>query len=584
MSSFYYVGPAESKEEALKRLAEYHPYIAVDTETVSLEDRTCIGVGIATSPTEAYYFPTYMGPKPYAPPTENMNELVAKLEHRGTFKDFFNVNFDLTVLEESHGISAEPYRDLSPAFQVQGMHNDLALLVGMLLGQNHTEIKDILPKGKNMLDLSVEKTAFKCINDCLRTFQLRDMIKLEQWCKGEPIIWTDVLGQKHDVNLRMQDCYDVDMRLIPILRKMAKRGIALRPDALEEWLFRVSDQCREYEKIFEGYGVNIRSNPQVGTLLANRGHVLPMTKTWQLQVDEDALKACDPDPLIDIIIGKGEQYDPERMIGYREYDKLRTTYIFPLLTEDRFYTHFRIDLATGRLASYDRNVQNIPPQIREVFAPDSGIWTWFDYSQIEMRVFAYRSQDPTMVNAYKSGEDIHWITQQALFPGVPKEHKQTRTRSKTYNFAMVFDAVDFTLAKNTGLSVSEAGVFRRRWFNRYDRAESYMEAQGDFIIEHGWCETEFGRRMVAPDYIRGVKHVRTCGINYPVQGTAADIIKRAMLLCALWGLDFPVQVHDEVLVDGECYEFLVNDGSRLLSSIHPEIYTPIEVEKGTHWS
>lgn len=585
MPSFYYIGPATTKEEALARLNEYHPYIAVDTETVSIEDRTCIGVGIATSATEAWYFPTYAGPKPYASPTTDFNILQAKLES-ASVKVFFNVNFDLTVLEESHNIHAEPYLDLSPAFQVQGMHNDLATLVGLLMGQTHTEIKDILPKGKNMLDLPQERTAFKCINDCLRTFQLFDMIKLPDWRKGNPIIWTDHIGIKHDVNLQMQDCYDVDMRLIPILRSMAKRGIKLRDDKLEEWLFKLSDQCRDYEKVYESYGVNIRSNQQVGQLLANRGHILPTTKGYkQLKVDEETLlNLPDSDHMVDILIGKGEEYDEDRMIGYRELDKLRTTYVFPLLTEERFYTHFRIDLATGRLASYDRNIQNIPPKIREIFAPDNNIWTWFDYSQIEMRVFAYRSKDPTMVGAYESGEDIHWITQQALFPGVPKTHKQTRTRSKTYNFAMVFNAEDITLARNTGLSITDAGVYKRRWLDRYNRAEYYMVEQGDFIEANGWCETEFGRRMVAPDYMRGIKHVRTCGINYPVQGTAADIVKRAMLLCSMWGLDFPVQVHDELLIDGDAYDFLEHDGSKMLSRIHPEILTPIEVEIGEYWS
>src|SRR5688500_3314648 len=186
MSSFYYIGPANTKDEALERLREPHPYITVDTETVSLSDRTCIGVGIATSATEAWYFPTYKGKKPYAPPTENMADLIWALTRDNT-KVYFNVNYDLGVLEDSHHIEAEPYLDLSPAFQVQGMHNDLAKLCGFLLGTTHEEISDILPKGKTMLDIPIEKTAQKCLNDVLDTFKLFDMIKLPEWCKGNPI-------------------------------------------------------------------------------------------------------------------------------------------------------------------------------------------------------------------------------------------------------------------------------------------------------------------------------------------------------------------------------------------------------------
>lgn len=593
MPGFYYWGPATNKEDALERLLGPHQYIAVDTETVNLEDRTCIGVGIATAPDEAYYFPTYRGPKKYINFTDCYAELVYTLERRDITKVFFNAPYDIGVLDDTHKIDTSPFDDLSVRVQVQGMHNDLARLVGTLMCIDHPEIKEILPKGKSMLDVDPQKTAWKCALDVMHTLALYYMMRCPEWSETTSLTWEDRIGQHYDVNPHMVECANIDIKLMPILRRMGKRGIALRPDKIEAQMFAICDQCRDYEKIFESYGVNIRSNQQVGMLLAERGNMLPFTKKYQLQVDEEALKACD-DILAKMLVGIGPDYDPDRMIGYRELDKLRTTYIFPCIAQDRFYTHFRVDLATGRLASYDRNLQNIPPKVREIFAPDTGMWTWLDYSQIELRIFAYQSKSKVMLEAYAHkperpgfpsthpDADVHWLTQQTLFPGVPREHKSTRTKSKVFNFSNIFDATPETMARETELDIEAVSAYKDIWLDKYGVRQYIIEA-GNLAWERGWAETEFGRRMAIP-LDRGENHARKCGINYPDQGTAADIIKRAMLVCDAWSLDYPAQVHDELLFDGDVRDFLSNDGAVVLSHIHPDIYTPVELEHGIYWS
>lgn len=585
-----YSGPAETLDDVLLRLNSYHKYIAVDTETISIENRTAIGVGCAVSPTEAWYFHV---DSPY------IGHILRKIADPSVHKVYFNAMFDLDVLDMMK-VTSYPFMDVGVACQVQGLYNDLAMNCGLLWGANHEEIKDILPKGKNMLSVPWPDVARKNLNDCMDTFRLFDMVKLPEWNKGKVVVWHDDFGKEYSVNLKMQDCYDVDLRLMPVLRKMSARGMKLRHDKLEEWMHKCRDICFDIEQMFEDVGVNVNSHKQLGMyLVTNHDIFLPFTKNsgkisaktgkvtpYSYAVDQEALEPY-----------KKTNFMVAKALEHSEWNKIWTTYIKKNQLRDRAFTKFRIDLATGRLASSDDNWQNVPPAVRDIIEADNGIWTWFDYSQIEMRVFAHRSKDPTMLKVFSDPlGDIHGTTHMALWPGTSIKDKTIRTRSKVFNFSMIFDAEAVTMAKETGLPVEVVAPYRRKWLDTYSTSEQYMKEQGDFIEYYGYAETEYGRRMRAPELIRGIKHVRTCGINWPIQGTAADIIKRSMLLCDSWGVDFPLQVHDEVLCDGDYtfpmelptgdmgYGFLDTVHHKLLTNVSPSIFTPIEVDRNTVWS
>jgi DNA polymerase I len=540
--------------EVIDMLENPPSIVSIDTETISVKDKTCLGIGVGLSPSVGVYIRVQPDPSPYTRLLENI------VENPHITKIYHNAMFDLETLQNA-GFSPETHNieDTSIMAQVMAMRPHLKSLAYHELKRNINEITDIMPKkrGANMLDVSWEDTAYKCIIDCTVTLALYEKLK-------------EKLGYNNGRTNGAAECYQVDRKLISLLQKMSNRGIALREERVNYWYSEVSKEVLFYKDLCENkYGFNPGSPSQVGLTLANRGTVLPMKRNsrskYALITDEDILEKV-ADPLARIVL------------NYRKVAKLKGTYIEPWLGKERAYTHFRIDLATGRLASYNRNLQNVPAQprnMRDVFAPDSGQWMYPDLSQVEMRVFSFLTKDPTMVNAYKEGEDIHWITQQALWPGTSSKDEVLRKRSKTFNFAMIFDALAETLANRTGLPVEACAVFKELWLQRYPVAAAWMEEQKRKEVDY--VETLFGRKMLLPDPAeRSFEHTDKCKINYQVQGTAADYIKRMM-----WHLsymDIALSVHDELLIDGE-YEI-----PQEITMLYPGLITPFgEIKKGKVW-
>lgn len=564
---FAYKGlPSEDTEEViLGRLFAYdHPALVIDVETVSLKDTTLIGIGVSPNSREAYYFPVLPEPSPYL-------EWVKGLIKGAGLRIFHNAMFDLEVL----GVDGRPFADTSIMAQMQGLPASLRDLAHFYLCSEIKEISDILPARHNMLDVSTETVASKCMDDCLHTFRLWEKFGGRAWDGNEGHTWThhpnyqggyDPLEPtSHYVSPGMKDCYQVDIRLIPLLRRMSKRGIALRPGQVRGWYEIVSKEALFYGDIVKkegiksiGVPVNPGSNQQVGLLLASRKNVLPLTKSRkkrQLRVDEETLEGLD-DPLARVVL------------LYREKTKLRSTYLKPWLGEERAWTHFRLDLATRRLASFNRNLQNIPKPIRIIFAPDGETWTKIDDNQIEMRMLAYLSQDPVMMKAYREGSDIHATTQAKLWPLSGLEDEAVRTRAKVFNFMMVFYASVPALSVKTKLTKPVCATYRGEWLDLYKGVRKYMDRQME-ESGRGWEESIYGRRMRLPSLdIATVEHRNKCAINYPPQGSAADVVKRQMLM--LEDYDIALQVHDELLMDGD--EPLPEG----LDRIFPEIHTPFK--------
>ena len=568
-----YRGPyiAASSAETLERLNAHHGVIAIDTETVSLKDRTCIGIGIYLNSDEGMYVQVLPETSPILP------QVMALCADTRITKIYHNGMYDLGVLTDlaRHTGLPEPdyfnIEDTSIMAQVQGQWSNTLQELGTFdLGfTDMFSISDLLKKasevtGKkkpSMLDVPWQDTALKCLNDCRATFNLYSYLNSKWHSEGE------------------KDCYDVDRKLIPILHMMEDRGLALINDKIEQYWEIFAREKLFYEDICQQWGFNPGSPQQVGYVLASKGNILPFSKNKRQLVTSEEVLSDLPDGLAHMIL------------AYRKVTKLLSTYVVPFRGADRAYTHFRIDLATGRLASgrveshkhVCRNQQNIPPDMRDIFAPDDEVdgFTNSDFSQLEMRVFAEQCKDPTMIQAYKDNKDIHAITHSAVFPGHPwqyyinKDNESERTVAKTANFSLIFDAQSYTLSKHTKLPVSWWDDAKAKWFATYPGARDYInERKSD---DRDYAVTDFGRRMRLPNVFEYPEdHINKCRVNYPTQGTAADIVKRAML--QLGETDLRLQVHDEYLLNGR-YD-LERD---TFAKIHPEIYTPMDVKHGRVW-
>lgn len=553
-----YRGLAQTKEEMLASLRQAS-VLSVDTETVSLKEQVVVGVGVQWSDQDALYVPTS-----YAGSNEILPELLSILSDPSRTKIYFNGMFDLRGLYEladwEEGTLPYPddsnIEDASIAAQVQGYSShSLDDLSDLILGyRNEYSVKGLLLEAKQngiksptTLDIPFESIATKCINDCKATWDL--------WHKLN----------KSWPNERNRECYIVDVKLLSVLLKMERKGLRLRPGVLAEYSSELGRDIKSIEDRCNILGFSPSSNREVGYYLASAGNILPFTKSGkQLRVDEDVLEGLD-DPSAKLVL------------DYRKKAKLLSTYVVPWIKSDRAYTHYRLDLSTGRLASFERNFQNIPSNMRAIFGPDSKYFSWGDYSQIEMRIFAYLSHDKAMLEAYKNNISIHEVTYAALYPHKdPKNHDDPAyTLCKTFNFAMIYYAKAKTMAQHTKISLRDAAQFREAWLSKYPEGHYWMTQR---MRDHRpYVESDFGRRMALP--ILGEQgaypeHIDKCKINYVVQGTAADIIKRAMLLV---DGDIRVQVHDELVVDGE-YEF-----SKELEHIHPEMSTPFEQYRNITW-
>ena len=565
MSEHKYIGPAEDDyDSVLETLDEPHGVIAVDTETINVKNQTIIGIGIAYGPHRLYVrtFPDVSPLVPY---------VMWKISRPDITKVYHNLFFDiraLTQLAEEEGLNPPDetnLADTSIMAKVSGYGAALDETSIELLGYtNEFHIKELLleaGRGATMLDVDFDKVAIKCLNDCYATINLYHTFKLTP---------------------AQEDCYEVDMRMAKLLLRMERRGLRLHQPLLLETRERLKRETVRLKDLCAQEGFNPGSPQQVGYVLASRGNILPFTKSRRsLRTDDETLSELDDDLA-------------QTVLDYRKASKLLGTYVEPWVGADRAYTHFRMDLSTGRLASFDRNLQNIPPEMRGVFLPDNEVFSWFDYSQIELRVVANLSHDKALLDAFATGVSPHEVTRTNLWPASTRYNAdgsdtEAYLKSKTFNFAMIYDAAVPTLAKRTKTTKEQAASLRWQWLNTYHGVADFMKKrQAD---DSPYAETLYGRRMRLPT-IESLKrdtlqpkpdrayqsHIDKTKINYVVQGTAADIMKRAALLVEEAGsVDSRLQVHDEWLVDGY-FVF-----PRELEFICPEFHTPFAQYFGTSW-
>lgn len=516
--NFYYYGEEPPRAGMFRDYLVDPKLVAVDVETISLKERIAIGVGIAVSPDKAFYFPLFPEPSPMTPWYLLKDPDVVKMFHNAPFDllclreyEVYNGNIiDTNILGNLLNIRPTRLVDLSGhVFMTSGIYYEVHQ-VSEILEQYNAKI---------MLDLPEDVSARKCCQDATATFGVYNY-----------------LSEKVD-----QEYFYVENQLIPILVDMSCYGIKIDQKARAELESKLSEEVEYYKSVTEEAGFSISSAQQVGYMLAKRGAYnvfvrLPFTRGGktgrrQLRTDEETLSKME-DPLAAMVL------------DYRAKAKLLSTYIEPWANEDRAYTRFHLDAITGRISSTDRNMQNIPKgAAREIFIPDSGVFTDSDFSQIELRMLAYISGDKDMQYVFDSGGDIHQET--ADFMGIP------RRPSKNVNFAMIYGATDETIAETAHVKdIRRARELKHMWFDKWRGAGDWIQAQQEMALKNGYIETLFGRRINLPmEGEESRDRIMRKAINYPIQGSAAEVMKRALIRCK--HLPMCLQVHDEILFDGK---------------------------------
>ncbi|MGC9003767.1 MAG: DNA polymerase I [bacterium] len=358
---------------------------------------------------------------------------------------------------------------------------------------------------------------------------------------------------------------EIEMPLLPVLFDMELVGVKIDVELMKKLSMEVMERMREVEKeIYRIAGIefNIASPKQLRQVLSERLKIpLGKKKKTGLSTDAEVLEELAP------------QYEIARKIlEWRELSKCKGTYIdvLPRLADSRGRVHTSFNqcvTATGRLSSSEPNLQNIPvrgewaKRLREAFICDEGyILISADYSQIELRILAHLSEDPALLEAFQKGEDIHSLTASSLF-GVPLEEvtEELRRRGKTVNFGIVYGISEFGLAKELGISEESAREYIEQYFKKFPKVKEYIDRTVEEAREKGYVRTIFGRKRPLPELSSSNRMVREFGkraaINAPVQGSAADLIKLAMIKIhrRLKREGLParllLQVHDELLIE-----------------------------------
>ncbi len=386
-----------------------------------------------------------------------------------------------------------------------------------------------------------------------------------------------------DAQLREQGMgklyYDMELPLCPVLYRMEKEGIAIDQVQLQQFGTMLSQRIEDCEKLIYSYSdgpFNINSTRQLGELLFDKLALPPVkkTKTGYSTNAEVLEKLKSKHPVIPAIM------------DYRMLTKLKSTYADGLMhavcTDGRVRTTFQnLVTATGRLSSTEPNLQNIPvrtdlgAEIRKMFVPKPGcVLVDADYSQIELRVLAHIAGDERMCNAFRSGMDIHTVTASQVFHVEPEQVTALQRRhAKAVNFGIVYGISEFSLAEDIGVSRWEAKDYIDNYLANYPGVRDYMKQVVAHARETGFTQTMYGRRRWIPELKSSNFNIRSgaerIALNTPVQGTAADIIKLAMLrVDSALRANFPeakllLQVHDELIV--ECPETIARDVAQLVS-------------------
>ncbi|MFN3614681.1 MAG: DNA polymerase I, partial [Rubrimonas sp.] len=545
-------------------------FVAIDTETTSLDEMRAelVGVSLALAPGRAAYVPLghvegdgdLLGARTLAPGQMDrrtaLNILKPILADPAVLKIGQNLKYDLKILARE-GLTVRAIDDtmLLSYAQAAGLHgHGMDALSSTLLNHKPIPIKELLGSGKNQITFDrvpVDKAAPYAAEDADVTLRLHQILK--------PGIVRKRVATVYETLERplIQVLADMEMAGVRVDRQVLSRqsgAFAQRMAALEEEIHELA-----------GEKFNVGSPKQLGEILFGKlgmpgGQKSAKTDAWV--TDADTLEQ---------LAAQGHDL-PARVLDWRQLSKLKGTYTDALpghINPETGRVHTSFSLAattTGRLASTDPNLQNIPirteegRRIREAFVADPGnVLLSLDYSQIELRILACVADIPELKKAFREGLDIHAMTASEMF-GVPIEgmDPMIRRQAKAINFGVIYGISAFGLSNNLRIPQSEAKAFIDRYFERFPGIRDYMTATRDFAKANGYVETLFGRRIHTPEInAKGPRasFAYRAAINAPIQGAAADVIRRAMIripqALSKSGLRgrMLLQVHDELLFE-----------------------------------
>ena len=582
-------------DEWLQKLKKAELF-AFDLETDSLDSwsASIVGLSFAVAPGEAAYLPVahdYLDAPDQLDRGDVLKKLKPLLEDGKAAKVGQNLKYDRGVLKnydiELNGIKFDTMLESYCLSSVGGKH-DMDSLAARWLNHKTVTFEEIAGKGKNQLtfnQIAIEQAAHYAAEDADVTLQLH----LQMWPKLE-----QEAGPK-------QVFTDIEMPLVTVISRIERNGVLIDQNILAKHSQELTARLAELElKAHElaGEPFNLSSTKQLQTILFEKQGIKPTKKTpgGAPSTSEEVLAELALDyPL------------PKVILEHRGLSKLKSTYTdkLPLMINPitgRVHTSYHQAVtATGRLSSTDPNLQNIPVRndegrrIRQAFiaGKDNRIVA-ADYSQIELRIMAHLSQDKGLLDAFAQGEDIHRATASEVFGvALSKVSGEQRRSAKAINFGLIYGMSAFGLSRQLNIGAGEAKKYMDLYFERYPGVLRYMEETRTQAAEKGYVETLDGRRLWLPDIsssnaIRR-KAAERAAINAPMQGTAADIIKRAMIAVDGWLLQqqddavkMIMQVHDELVF--EIHKDAVESASatiRQLMESSMKLDVPLQVEVGT---
>lgn len=554
--SYHLITKPEERKELLEILLK-QTQVCFDTETNSIDSlhADLVGMSFSCKAREGFYV---VVPNNFEDAKSIVEEFKPFFESTTIEKIAHNIKYDLQVLGR-YGIEiAAPIFDTMIAHYLINPEakQSMDFLSEFYLSYKPISITDLIgKKGKNqgnMQDLKPEEVSDYACEDADITFQLKQIFEPE-------------IQKEHLKHL----FYEMEMPLVYVLNEMEKNGIAIDVAGLQEFSVYLEKHIAELEQSIKGLAevdFNIDSPKQLGEVLFEKMKIsskAKKTKTGQYATGEDVLIKHEKDhPIIPMIL------------EYRQMRKLKSTYVDPLPTlcdkvDGRIHTSFMQTVtATGRLSSNNPNLQNIPirsengKEIRKSFVArgEDYLLMSVDYSQIELRIIAALSNDPNMVEAFRSGHDIHTATAAKVFHISPEEvTRDQRSAAKAVNFGIIYGQSAFGLSQTLNISRTEAKEIIDSYYVQYGTIKTYMDETVAKARENGYVETIMKRRRYLPDInssnaiVRGFAERNA--INAPIQGSAADIIKMAMVAVyremkkTNLKSKMILQVHDELVFD-----------------------------------
>ena len=550
-------------EEEMRKLCDYfltNEILSLDTETTSTSsiDAELVGLSFAVKEFEAFYVPI---PAEREKALQIVNIFKPVYENPKILKVGQNLKYDLEVLRNYNIQLQGPMWDTMIAhylIQPELRHN-MDYMAEIYLNYKTIHIDELIgPKGKNQRSMR----------------DLSPTLVYEYACEDADI--TLRLKNKLEPELKKFECeklfYDIEMPLMPVLAEMEMNGVCLDTESLKETSTILTNRIIELEhRIYElaGQQFNIASPKQVGEILFDKLKIVEKakkTKTGQYVTSEEVLQQL-----------RNKHEIVADILEHRGLKKLIGTYIdaLPKLINPRtghIHTSFNQTVtATGRLSSSDPNLQNIPirgeegKEIRKAFVPEPGcLFFSADYSQIELRVMAHLSNDSQMIEVFREGKDLHAATAANIYKKPIQEvTRDERTKSKRANFGIIYGITVFGLAERLDISREEAKQLIDGYFTTFPDVHDYMEQAKQTARQQGYVTTLFGRRRYLPDINSANATVRGFAernaINAPIQGTAADIIKVAM-----------IRIHQRFKAEGIRSKMILQVHDELNFSVYPE--------------